>query len=223
MEERPSITVRPNGPYLVSGEVPISRRHVVTSELDEALDWQTGERLETKPMIALCRCGGSQSKPFCDGTHAKVGFDGTEQAPTSTYDERAKRYDQGTKIVVRDDRSICEHAGFCGNHITNVWKMVRPAIDDTIVRSQMMAMVGRCPSGALTLRTTDDTDVEAELAQAIGVVDDGPLLVTGAIPLQRADGEPFESRNRMTLCRCGQSSIKPLCDGTHATVGFADR
>ncbi len=142
----PQITVRPNGPYLVSGGVPISRRHVVASELAEPLAWQTAERFEPKPMVALCRCGGSASKPFCDGTHARNGFDGTEHASTTTYDERAKAYDRGTKIVVRDDRSICEHAGFCGNHATNVWQMVKPAIEDTVVRAQMMAMVANCPS-----------------------------------------------------------------------------
>lgn len=218
----PQIIVRPNGPYLVSGGVPVSRRRVVSSELDEPLAWQTGERFESKPMVALCRCGGSASKPFCDGTHAHNGFDGTEQAPTTTYDERAKRYDRGTKIVVRDDRSICEHAGFCGNHATNVWKMVTPAIDDTIVRSQMLAMIARCPSGALTAQTLDGEEIEVELAEAIGVIDDGPLVVTGGVPVQRADGAAFEARQRVTLCRCGQSANKPLCDGAHANVGFAD-
>ncbi len=57
---------------------------------------------------------------------------------------------------------------------------------------------------------------------AIGVVDDGPLFVTGSIPVERSDGAPFEARNRVTLCRCGGSSIKPLCDGTHASIGFTD-
>ena len=220
--EGPTITVRPNGPYLVSGGLPVSRRRVVASELAEPLEWQTGERFEPKPMVALCRCGGSTSKPFCDGTHARVGFDGTEQAPTSTYDERARAYDRETKIVVRDDRSICEHAGFCGNHMTNVWKMVTPAVEDTIVRSQMMAMINRCPSGALTMRTLDGADIEPELGSAVGVIDDGPLLVTGRIAVTRADGEPFESRNRVTLCRCGHSASKPLCDGSHAHAGFTD-
>jgi len=50
---------------------------------------------------------------------------------------------------------------------------------------------------------------------------DGPLLVRGDVELLTADGEPI-SRNRRTvaLCRCGLSTIKPFCDGTHKPAGF---
>jgi CDGSH-type Zn-finger protein len=62
------ITVRPNGPYLLEGDVQI---------VDiEGRPYDKGER----PRIALCRCGGSTSKPFCDGTHTKIGFAAAEAA-----------------------------------------------------------------------------------------------------------------------------------------------
>jgi CDGSH-type Zn-finger protein len=48
----------------------------------------------------------------------------------------------------------------------------------------------------------------------------GPLWVTGGIAVQRADSQTFETRNRVTLCRCGHSENKPLCDGTHRTINF---
>jgi CDGSH-type Zn-finger protein len=62
------ITARPNGPYLVEGEC-------------ELFD-PTGVKIDTagKPMIALCRCGASVNKPFCDGTHSKMGFKAAEAA-----------------------------------------------------------------------------------------------------------------------------------------------
>ncbi|MBI3825072.1 MAG: CDGSH iron-sulfur domain-containing protein [Candidatus Rokubacteria bacterium] len=62
------ITIRPNGPYVVEGDV----------ELTDV----TGAAVDTtgKPRIALCRCGGSVSKPFCDGTHSKIGFQAAEAA-----------------------------------------------------------------------------------------------------------------------------------------------
>jgi CDGSH-type Zn-finger protein len=171
----------------------------------------------------LCRCGQSGNKPFCDGSHKTVGFDGTEAAPTTNFDERQTTY-PATGIVVRDDRSVCEHAGFCGNRVTTVWKMLRgDDTEDTVKRSQLIAMVERCPSGALTYRMeADGEDVEPELRTAIGVVDDGPLFVTGRVPVERADGQPMEVRNRVTLCRCGGSANKPLCDGSHKTNGFSD-
>jgi CDGSH-type Zn-finger protein len=53
----------------------------------------------------------------------------------------------------------------------------------------------------------------------IEMTDSGPIMgalwVTGNIAIERSDGEPLERRNRVTLCRCGESMIKPLCDGRH--------
>ena len=62
------ITIRPNGPYVVEGEV----------ELNDV----NGEKIDTsdRPRIAFCRCGQSATKPFCDGTHGKVGFQAAEAA-----------------------------------------------------------------------------------------------------------------------------------------------
>ena len=56
-----TITIRENGPYLVEGELKL---------VDAA-----GNEVPIKKR-ALCRCGGSTTKPFCDGTHSKIGFQG---------------------------------------------------------------------------------------------------------------------------------------------------
>jgi CDGSH-type Zn-finger protein len=217
------IEVQPDGPYVVYGSVPLSRRRTVVSEHDEPMTTRTTRRFQPRQTMALCRCGGSTHKPFCDGTHSGNGFDGTESAPTDDYDVRAKTY-EGARVVVRDDRSICEHAGFCGNQHSNVWKMVGGTdTDDSVLRAHMIAMIERCPSGALTYRVDgDDTDIEPDFGTAIAVTDDGPLFVTGGVPVVRSDGEAFETRNRVTLCRCGQSAKKPLCDGSHKEAGFTD-
>lgn len=126
----------------------------------------------------------------------------------------------GTGITVRDDRSICVHAGFCGTRLTNVWKQVADP-DESTVRAQVISMIEHCPSGALTYRF-DGADVEELLPLAIAVVDDGPLWVTGGIPVSSSDGTALEVRNRVTLCRCGASANKPLCDGRHKDTGFND-
>jgi CDGSH-type Zn-finger protein len=65
------ITVRPNGPYRV--EAPEG-----TIELVDANG--TPYDLTGKPAFSLCRCGGSVNKPFCDGTHSKIGFQAAEAA-----------------------------------------------------------------------------------------------------------------------------------------------
>ena len=62
-----TITARENGPYLVRG--PVSIRDADGTEY----------RVE-RDTVALCRCGGSTTKPFCDGTHSKVGFQAAERA-----------------------------------------------------------------------------------------------------------------------------------------------
>lgn len=215
------VTVSRNGPYLVQGGVPVRRRQVVRSEQGEALTWETMADLPAGDVYALCRCGGSQNKPFCDGTHARSGFDGTEVAATDAYDERARDY-QGVDLVVRDDRSVCSHAGFCGNRISTVWKMVADT-ESGPVRGQVMAMIEHCPSGALTYRLEHDgPDVEPDLRPAVGIVANGPITLTGGLSLVRANGDVTEVRARVTLCRCGGSGNKPFCDGTHAKNGFQD-
>ena len=68
-EERTvTITVNNNGPYRVEG--PVRLIDADGNEYD----------LSAKKRVSLCRCGGSTTKPFCDGTHSKIGFQGAERA-----------------------------------------------------------------------------------------------------------------------------------------------
>lgn len=216
-DQLPHVKVQPGGPYVVSGSVPLRAKDPIVSEHGEPLTWRTGEVTDQGAAYALCRCGDSANKPYCDGSHAGNDFDGTEAAPTDDYAQRRRSY-PGTGIEVFDDRGICVHAGFCGNQVSNVWKMAAKT-DDTVVRSQVMAMIDRCPSGALTYEV-EGAAVEPDLPTEIAVVPDGPLWVSGGIPVERADGQPVEIRNRVTLCRCGESATKPLCDGSHKDAGF---
>jgi 3-phenylpropionate/trans-cinnamate dioxygenase ferredoxin subunit len=54
----------------------------------------------------------------------------------------------------------------------------------------------------------------------IEVRKNGPYVVTGPVELKDADGNSYPVENRMALCRCGASTEKPFCDGTHSKVGF---
>jgi CDGSH-type Zn-finger protein/ferredoxin len=215
------ITVRSDGPYIVRGGIPLVRKKQVMSEHGEPLEWQKESDLSTQDVYRLCRCGQSSNKPFCDGTHTKIEFDGIESADVGPIAERTATL-EGQKIVVKDDRSLCMHAGFCGNRITNIWEMIKET-EDAQVRAQIIAIVEKCPSGALSYAfDTEGDTVELDLPKEVIVVPDGPLWITGGIPVERSDWQPLETRNRVTLCRCGASAKKPLCDGTHKNIGFSD-
>ena len=213
------IVVEHHGPYRVVGGIPLSRKTPVTTEHGEPITWQKTRTYNLHGNYALCRCGKSSNKPFCDDAHESGGFDGTETADAGSFSERSKSY-SGTGIVVKDDRTLCTHAGFCGTRATNLWRMIRQT-EDTAVRAQVIAMVERCPSGALTYSITEGgPDVEPDLPQGIAVTPDGPLWVMGGVTIERADDQPLEVRNRVALCRCGASKSKPLCDGAHTGIGF---
>jgi CDGSH-type Zn-finger protein/uncharacterized Fe-S cluster protein YjdI len=217
----PAISMFQDGPIQVDGPVALVRQRPVSSETGEPLTYETTASLQDAGRYFLCRCGGSGNKPFCDGTHNKIGFESDERA-AGTYGERSSPLG-GTRITVHDDRSICTHAGFCGNAVTNVWKLVADVDDDSRARAQAIAMIERCPSGALTYQLEGAAEAnEAFLATAIRVLDDGPLVVTGGVPIANSAGESIETRNRVTLCRCGASANKPLCDGAHQDAGFED-
>ena len=220
-DNKQRITVQRSGPYIVHGNIPLVRKSEVISEHGEPLTWKKDEVLQTRERYALCRCGQSGAKPFCDGSHTELDFDGSETADTRNISERQVSY-EGTNIFVKDDRSVCMHAGFCGDRISNVWKMTQDT-GDTQVRARVMSMIERCPSGALAYSLEHDGEnLEPDLPVEIAITPDGALWVTGGIPIERADGQPLEVRNRVTLCRCGGSSNMPLCDGTHKSNGFSE-
>ena len=133
----------------------------------------------------------------------------------------------GTDLLVKRDGYLCMHAAFCVGRARKIPAMMADTVDSD-VRAQVIGMIERCPSGSyLYALTPDGGDVEPDLPVAIAVTEEengiaGPLWVTGGIPVRRADGRPFETRNRVTLCRCGQSEAKPLCDGTHRVIGFRE-
>ena len=217
------IVLQRDGPYAVHGNVPLVRKTQVVSEHGEPLTWKKEETLPVPQSYLLCRCGQSQQKPFCDGAHRDIGFDGTETADTGLTAERQVRCQGGTGIEVKSDASLCMNSGFCRTRQATIEQLV-PLTEDTGVRSQVIAMVEHCPSGSLTYAMEPDgPDIEPDLPQQIALTTEitsqgpieGPLWVTGNIPVERADGQPFETRNRVTLCSCGLSKAKPLCDGTH--------
>lgn len=219
----PRINIAPNGPYLVSGALKLIQREPAMSIHGEPLEWDPvgapETPTETRERFALCRCGESSSKPFCDGTHARAEFDGGLTADRGPSAER-RQTAAGNGVVMTDDGTFCMDAGFCGTRLTNVHDMINRTSDPE-VRDRLKRMVGNCPSGRLQFSLTEGGEpVEPEYEPSIATIPDGPLWVRGGIAVQAADGFTYEVRNRVTLCRCGQSNNKPFCDGTHKNIGF---
>ncbi len=192
MAAKPTLTCLPNGPYLYS-----------------------------EGKIAYCRCGGSQKKPFCDGTHRSNGFSDRKLADPA---KDARRSYAGRRITILDNRALCAHVGYCTDGLAKVFRHHdKPWIEpDGAAVDEIIATIRKCPSGALSY-AIDGVEAEAPgRPPAISVTKDGPYAVTGGIELQGADFGEGASREHYTLCRCGASRNKPFCDGSHWDAQFRD-
>jgi CDGSH-type Zn-finger protein len=223
-EQGPRIRVTKDGPYLVRGGVPLLRRSIGCDADGEAVEWLDGDPYPAKDSYALCRCGASGGKPYCDGSHLDVGFDGTEVASRDPFVERAMVI-EGPTLTLTDVKDCCAEARFCDAR-GGLWNRVLDA-ETTQECAQVVDQTNLCPSGRYAVWDPETGDaIEPDFEPAIVVVEDpqlgvgGPLWVRGGIPVESADGYTYEIRNRVALCRCGASTNKPLCDGTHIASGF---
>lgn len=225
MKHENRIIVSKNGPYLVSGDVPLSIMVILTNAEGISWDWKEGRSFDTPPEYKLCRCGQSKNKPFCDDVCKSVIFDGTETATRGTYASRAEKY-EGPDLVLEDVGDLCSHARFC-MAAGKIWNLVR--IDGREARELVVRESNSCPSGRLTVKEAASGErIEHAISPSIGVVEDtgkgcsGPLWVRGGVRIETEGGTPYETRNRVTLCRCGASTNKPFCNGNHKRVNFQD-
>jgi CDGSH-type Zn-finger protein len=213
------IKVSKNGPYLVSGGIPLVEQVIWIDMEGTPNKWVVGRRFARQEKCGLCRCGQSKNKPFCDGTHVKVNFDGTEEVGLEGYLYQAKEID-GPALKLTDVEVLCASARFC-HRAGGIWSLV-PQSGNSEARRIAVEEAGDCPSGRLVVwdKKTGKT-VEPKFERSIGLIEDpqmgvsGPVWVRGGIPVESAEGKVYEIRNRVTLCRCGKSTIKPFCDSSH--------
>jgi len=213
------IRVTKNGPYLVSGKLPIFEQIITVNKEGIPVEWRSGKKYPLQEKCSLCRCGESKNEPFCDGTHTKIGFEGTEVAVDEPYLRQVKII-QGSTLKLTDFVALCVSARFC-ERAGGIWNLIQRS-DDLDARRVATEEAGDCPSGRLVVwdKKTGEA-IEPEFERSIGLVEDpsressGPIWVRGGIPIRSADGKTYEVRNRVTLCRCGRSSIKPFCDSSH--------
>jgi len=213
------IRVLKNGPYIVSGGVPLRKMTIQCNSQSIPVEWLIGQKLQTSQTYSLCRCGQSNKKPFCDGNHLKVNFDGSEVSDNEPFEKMAKTID-GPTLKLKDAEILCASARFC-HRGGDIWQQI-PKSDDPKLKQNSVRNACDCPSGRLVVvdKETGET-VEPSLEKSIGLIEDpgigvdGPIWVRGGIPIYSAEGKLYEVRNRVTLCRCGKSTNKPFCDSSH--------
>jgi CDGSH-type Zn-finger protein len=218
-DDRKRINVYKNGPYVVSGGIPLQTKEIRNDSEGYCSTWHEVTTFPLQEQYSLCRCGQSKNKPFCDGTHIKIHFDGTETADETPYLDRADKIN-GPTLSLTDADSMCVHARFC-MRAGGIWNLTRQS-GNSEARDIAIEEAGNCPSGRLVVWDKKSGEaLEPSFEKSIVVIEypprseHGPIWVRGCIPVESSDGHVYEIRNRVTLCRCGKSYNKPFCDGSH--------
>ena len=201
------ITCAPNGPYLLADGPGVRRA--------------SGETWPAAPSVALCRCGGSKNKPFCDGTHRRNGFNDQNTADATQNKRTAYA---GKRITIFDNRAICAHAAFCTDELASVFRHHDTPwiVPDAAGLEKIVSTIKKCPSGALSYAIDGVEAAPPQRPPMVTVTDNGPYAITGGIELMGAKLGDGASAEHYTLCRCGASKNKPFCDGSHWDAGFKD-
>jgi hypothetical protein len=210
-KESQRIVVLHNG-RLVYGDA--ARGKKIVSESNDAITWNKTEVIGTR-RHTFRRRGQSSTKPLRRNARA----DSTARRPPTRAHGDAPADSRRTWTScarILSMRGVLRAASSGSRH---------EGADDSDVRARVIAH-RPLPVGLLPFSLDED-----------GPTSGGPLRrspsprralarralwVTGGVPVRRSDGQPFETRNRVTLCRCGQSANKPLCDGTHRRVEFRE-
>ena len=217
------IKILKDGPYVVTGNIKLSEK-IITSQ-GKGYVYREGRNLPQAKSYTLCRCGKSKNPPFCDGAHTKCEFHGDETASKADFYDRAE-FLTGADLDMMDDHR-CAFARFCHRNDGTAWELIKQS-DDPRLKEEAIKAANECPAGRLVAVEKDGTTIEPEYEPEIVILQDPErgvscgIFVKGGIPLQSADGSLYEKRNRLVLCRCGESVNKPFCDATHVHIKYLD-
>ncbi len=164
----PRIKVTKDGPYIVSGGVPLARENTIIGTDGEPAEWEKGPAYPKRKTYTLCRCGQSKTKPFCDGSHVQAAFDGTETAGRGAYLENAEKT-VGPRVDLTWSPEFCAVARFC-HRGEEAWGYAERS-DDPTCREAAIEEACACPSGSLVAwDKATGAAIEPELAPSISVI-----------------------------------------------------
>jgi CDGSH-type Zn-finger protein len=222
--KKAKIKIVSKGPYKVTGNIPLYEKTITrkgnTYELTE------NRAIPHDEEYCLCRCGVSKKVPFCDGSHMKAKFTGSETASRESYRQRATQV-KGKTVDLLDDHR-CAYARFCHQEHGTVWDLVEKADQPELIQEAIQGS-NECPTGRLTIVQKNGEWIEPDFKPSIEILQDpemrvsAGIFVKGAISLEGADGQLYETTSRTALCRCGKSKNTPFCDANHVRIKFTDR
>jgi CDGSH-type Zn-finger protein len=219
------IKITQNGPYEVSN-LPLSEGIIKTDDKGYPITVEKTKDYPEKKSYFLCRCGESSNKPFCDGAHIKMKFNGSETAEREIF-ERMADVIEGPNVILNDTIPLCSGSGFCHGKEGNTWDLIKSKDEKSNVIGIKQAC--NCTSGRLVaIDKKTNKPIEPEFAPSIMVLKEpsnkvgSSIWAIGNVRIVSANGKEYEIRNRVTLCRCGKSAFKPFCDAAHRYFNFID-
>lgn len=131
----------------------------------------------------------------------------------------------GERIEVSWDGRLCIHIGECGRAQGELFEDGRQpwCQPNAVSEDEVINVVKRCPTGALTYQSTDGAEAEEPISEnKVTVSYNGPLFVEGDLEVEGAKKDMEGVSFRAALCRCGASKNKPFCDNSHFDAKFTD-
>ncbi len=140
-----------------------------------------------------------------------------------------KKYTNGQLTIVWQP-SKCIHSAICWRNEDSLPQVFNPKQKPWIMpegadTERIISQIKKCPSGALSYYMNEKTETEnatVNLENIVEVMPNGPLLVYGNLHVKTASGSELKTNKVTAFCRCGASSNKPYCDGTHKKIDFKD-
>jgi CDGSH-type Zn-finger protein len=177
MEKKVKVTK--DGPYIVYGELPLSREIAIPDKEGTPEIWKQSKKISTERVYHLCRCGSSTNKPFCDGSHHEAHFNGTETADNKKFLEKAETIN-GPELVLKDVPEFCVGAKFC-DRLSGVWDLTRRS-DDPKCKKAATQEACNCPSGRLVVcdKKTGKA-IELDFKPSISITEDKESGISGPI------------------------------------------